>query len=232
MKVWSFATVHETFCETSICKLVSLWFHSLVTLRSNLNMIFFFFFLVGSDTSVSHITIYLSLILTLIKWGLRLCVPSLRVKKWDFCQYPVQNELRIVRQWHELICIYSSWCSANLTLNVCMGYMAMTLLVVFQHAAAFLTSLLVELVDFYWPTPSTPFMHTWDVLTFVGYCMYSYTNGEVSNSIWRVSSQNALYPFWSIWESCWNIKKIIRKFVILLIITSKIFLYIKWAMYH
>ena len=48
--------------------------------------------------------------------------------------------------------------------------------------------------------------------------------------IWRVSSQNALYPFWSIWDiwdlSCWNIKKIIRKFVILLIITSKIFLYI------
>ena len=34
---------------------------------------------------------------------------------------------------------------------------------------------------------------------------------------WRVSSQNALYPFWSIWDiwdlSCWNIKKIIRKFV-------------------
>ena len=33
--------------------------------------------------------------------------------------------------------------------------------------------------------------------------------------IWRVSSQNALYPFWSIWDiwdlSCWNIKKIIRK---------------------
>ena len=50
------------------------------------------------------------------------------------------------------------------------------------------------------------------------------------NQIWRVSSQNALYPFWSIWDiwdlSCWNIKKIIRKFVILLIITSKIFLYI------
>ena len=47
--------------------------------------------------------------------------------------------------------------------------------------------------------------------------------------IWRVSSQNALYPCWSIWDiwdlSCWNIKKIIRKFVILLIITSKIFLY-------
>ena len=47
---------------------------------------------------------------------------------------------------------------------------------------------------------------------------------------WRVSSQNALYPFWSIWDiwdlSCWYIKKIIRKFVILLIITSKIFLYI------
>ena len=34
-------------------------------------------------------------------------------------------------------------------------------------------------------------------------------------NIWRVSSQNALYPFWSIWDiwdlSCWNIKKIIRK---------------------
>ena len=46
---------------------------------------------------------------------------------------------------------------------------------------------------------------------------------------WRVSSQNGLYPFWSIWDiwdlSCWNIKKII-KFAILLIITSKIFLYI------
>ena len=43
--------------------------------------------------------------------------------------------------------------------------------------------------------------------------------------MWRVSSQNALYPFWSIWDiwdlSCWNIKKIIRKFVILLIITPK-----------
>ena len=38
---------------------------------------------------------------------------------------------------------------------------------------------------------------------------------------WRVSSQNGLYPFWSIWDiwklSCWN-NKIIRKFVILLII--------------
>ena len=45
---------------------------------------------------------------------------------------------------------------------------------------------------------------------------------------WRVSSQNGLTPFWSIWDiwdlSCWNIKKIIRKSVILLIITSKIFL--------
>ena len=53
---------------------------------------------------------------------------------------------------------------------------------------------------------------------------------DVCVYIWRVSSQNALYPFWSIWDiwdlSCWNIKKIIRKFVILLIITSKIFLYI------
>ena len=45
---------------------------------------------------------------------------------------------------------------------------------------------------------------------------------------WRVSSQNALYPsILDIWDlSCWNIEKIIRKFVILLIITSKIFLYI------
>ena len=47
----------------------------------------------------------------------------------------------------------------------------------------------------------------------------------------RVSSQNGLTPFWSIWDiwdlSCWNIKKIIRKCVILLIITSKIFLYIQ-----
>ena len=46
----------------------------------------------------------------------------------------------------------------------------------------------------------------------------------------RVSSQNAIYPFWSIWDiwdlSCWIIKKIIRKFVILLIITAKIILYI------
>ena len=35
--------------------------------------------------------------------------------------------------------------------------------------------------------------------------------------IWRVSSQNALYPFWSIWDiwdlSCWNIKTIIRNFL-------------------
>ena len=37
---------------------------------------------------------------------------------------------------------------------------------------------------------------------------------------------NGLTPFWSD-LSCWNIKKIIRKFVILLIITSKIFLYMK-----
>ena len=48
----------------------------------------------------------------------------------------------------------------------------------------------------------------------------------------RVSSQNGLTPFWSIWDiwdlSCWNIKKIIRKCVILLIITSKIFLYIQY----
>ena len=47
-------------------------------------------------------------------------------------------------------------------------------------------------------------------------------------NIWRVSSQNGLTPFWSIWDiwdlSCWNTKKI--KFVILLIITSRIFLYI------
>ena len=46
--------------------------------------------------------------------------------------------------------------------------------------------------------------------------------------MWKVSSQNGLTPFWSIWDiwdlSCWNIKKIIRKFVILLIITSRIFL--------
>ena len=39
-----------------------------------------------------------------------------------------------------------------------------------------------------------------------------------SISNWRVSSQNGLYPFWSIfyiWDlSCWNIKKIIRNFVI------------------
>ena len=43
---------------------------------------------------------------------------------------------------------------------------------------------------------------------------------------WRVLSQNGLNPFWSIWDiwnlSCWNIKKIIRKYVILLTITSKI----------
>ena len=47
---------------------------------------------------------------------------------------------------------------------------------------------------------------------------------------WRVSSQNGLYPFWSIldiWDlSCWNIKKILREFVILLIITSDIYLYV------
>ena len=54
--------------------------------------------------------------------------------------------------------------------------------------------------------------------------------------IWRVSSQNGLYPFCSIWDiwdlSCWSIKKIIRNFVILLSITSKIFLYIYWERYH
>ena len=42
---------------------------------------------------------------------------------------------------------------------------------------------------------------------------------------------NRLYPFWSIWNiwdlSCWNIQKIIRKFVILVIINSKIFLYMR-----
>ena len=42
-----------------------------------------------------------------------------------------------------------------------------------------------------------------------------------------VSSQNGLTPLWSIWDiwvlSCWNIKKIIRKFLMLLIITSKMF---------
>ena len=64
----------------------------------------------------------------------------------------------------------------------------------------------------------------------------------ISIIIWRVSSQNGLNPFWSIWDiwdlSCWNLKKIIRKFVILLIITSKIFLYekviiciIRWCPY-
>ena len=46
-------------------------------------------------------------------------------------------------------------------------------------------------------------------------------------NIWRVSSQDGLTPFWAIWDiwdlSCWNIRKIIRQFVILLIITSKIF---------
>ena len=55
-------------------------------------------------------------------------------------------------------------------------------------------------------------------------------NINTNRYIWRVSSQNGLTPFWSIWDiwdlSCWNIKKIIRKFVILLIITSRIFLYI------
>ena len=48
--------------------------------------------------------------------------------------------------------------------------------------------------------------------------------------MWRVLSQNGLTPFWSIWDildlSCWNIKKIRRKFVLLLTISSKIFLYI------
>ena len=48
--------------------------------------------------------------------------------------------------------------------------------------------------------------------------------------VWRVTSLNGLYPFWSIWDiwdfSCWTIKKIVRKFVILLIRTSKIYLYI------
>ena len=37
--------------------------------------------------------------------------------------------------------------------------------------------------------------------------------------IWRVSSQNELNPFWSTLDICWNINKIIRKFVILLVIT-------------
>ena len=49
---------------------------------------------------------------------------------------------------------------------------------------------------------------------------FSYNTG-CSIIIWRVSSQNGLYPCWSIWDiwdlSCWNIKKIIRK---CLIITS------------
>ena len=34
--------------------------------------------------------------------------------------------------------------------------------------------------------------------------------------IWRVSSQNGLYPFWLIWDiwdlNCWNIKKICNTF--------------------
>ena len=35
----------------------------------------------------------------------------------------------------------------------------------------------------------------------IGHCSTNF-------NIWRVSSQNALYPFWSIWDlSCWNIKK-------------------------
>ena len=46
--------------------------------------------------------------------------------------------------------------------------------------------------------------------------------------IWRVCSQKAISPFLSNWDicdwSCWNIKKIIRKCLILLIITSKIIL--------
>ena len=63
------------------------------------------------------------------------------------------------------------------------------------------------------------------IYMYVGYVHYN-----TYMYMWRVSSQNGLTPFWSIWDiwdlSCWNIKKIIRKCVILLIITSKIFLYI------
>ena len=51
------------------------------------------------------------------------------------------------------------------------------------------------------------------------FCEYNIWHARAKNK-WRVSSQNALYPFLSIWDiwdlSCWNIKKIIRKFVILL----------------
>ena len=57
-----------------------------------------------------------------------------------------------------------------------------------------------------------------------------YTKYKHSKTMWRVSSQNKLYPLWSIldiWDlSCWNMKKIIRKCVILLVITSDIYVYV------
>ena len=61
--------------------------------------------------------------------------------------------------------------------------------------------------------------------------------------IWQVSSQNWLYLFLSIWDicdwRCWNIKKIIRKFAILLIfrynelgnIRMALFCIIRWCPY-
>ena len=70
----------------------------------------------------------------------------------------------------------------------------------------------------------------WKIIRRRGLAVWWKMFWKIIMNIWRVSSQNAFYPFWSIWDiwdlSCWNIKKIIRKFVILLIITSKIFLYI------
>ena len=62
------------------------------------------------------------------------------------------------------------------------------------------------------------FISTWNIIQ-----CEACTQTQVPIQIWRVSSQSGLTPVWSIWDiwdlSCWNTKNIIRKFVILLIIT-------------
>ena len=53
---------------------------------------------------------------------------------------------------------------------------------------------------------------------------------------WRDCLQKQINLFLSFWDicdwSCWNIKKIMKKYAILVIITPNIFLYMWWAMYH
>ena len=110
MTLSSFANFHKTFLDQSIwiCKWVSWWCHRLTTYHIFCTYIFFLFNILPKLLIVcpSYQDI---LVLTLF------CIYSesnsgksniLIAEIWNFCHFCVQNEWKIVRQWHQLTHLY------------------------------------------------------------------------------------------------------------------------------